>query len=62
MGPYCKFCGQRCFVPITVAWPAHIVRAYGRNSIAATCPKGQRFEKEKLGYCYDDAFAKASSA
>ena len=55
MGPYCKFCGHRCFVHITDEWPAHIIEAYGTNTIAATCRRGQQFEKERLGYCYDDA-------
>ena len=60
MGPYCNFCGQRCFVHITNDWPEHIVHAYGKNTIAATCPGGQQHEKKLLGYCYNDVerFAK----
>ena len=54
MGPYCRFCGQRCFTHITDKWPEHIAEAYGRNTIAATCPGGQAFEKKTLGYCWDD--------
>lgn len=56
MGPYCKFCGRRCFVPI-IGWPKHIGEAYGRYTIAATCRRGQEFEKERLGYCWDDVEA-----
>ena len=54
MGPYCKFCNTRCFVPLTASTPEHIQKAYGNNSIAATCKQGQAFEKEKIGYCYQD--------
>jgi hypothetical protein len=54
MGPYCEFCRRRCFVRITDRWPKDVRRAYGRFTIAATCPKGQRLEKERFGYCWDD--------
>lgn len=54
MGPYCKFCSQRCFVPITAEWPEEVVAAYGRFSMAATCPAGKAFDKAKFGVCYDD--------
>jgi hypothetical protein len=54
MGPYCKFCGTRCFVPVTDRWPKHIIEAYGRFGLAATCPTGQQLEKQRLGYCWDD--------
>ena len=57
MGPYCKFCNQRCFVHMPMETPEHIVKAYGTSTIIATCPDGQRFEKEKVGYCYDDIMA-----
>lgn len=54
MGPYCKFCGQRCFVHVPAETPKHILEAYGKNTIAATCPKGQELEKLCLGYCWAD--------
>jgi hypothetical protein len=54
MGPYCKFCNLRCFVPMTEKWPEHVRQAYGHYTMAATCPGGRRFDKEKFGYCYDD--------
>jgi len=37
-----------------MATPPHILKAYGTNTIIATCRGGQKFEKEKIGYCYDD--------
>lgn len=54
MGPYCKFCNNRCFVHFPQGTPEHILKAYGSSTIIATCPEGQRFEKEKVGYCYND--------
>lgn len=55
MGPYCKFCGNRCFIPLPENTPKEILEAYkGRADIIATCEAGQNFEKQKIGYCYDD--------
>ena len=54
MGPYCKFCNQRCFVHMPMTTPKHILKAYGTSTIIATCSGGQKFEKDKVGYCYDD--------
>ncbi len=54
MGPYCKFCGNRCFVHMPTGTSAHILQAYGSSTIVATCQRGQEFEKEKTGYCYND--------
>lgn len=55
MGPYCNFCGTRCFVYFPENTPAHILKSYRKSvSIIATCPGGQKYEKEKTGYCYDD--------
>jgi hypothetical protein len=54
MGPYCKFCGQRCFVPVTDDWPEQIRKAYGSFSLAATCLRGRAYEREKFGVCYAD--------
>jgi hypothetical protein len=54
MGPYCKFCGTRCFCHFPQETPEHILKAYGTSTIIATCPAGQAFEKQKVGYCYDD--------
>jgi hypothetical protein len=34
--------------------PEHIRQAYGTAAIIATCPGGQDFEREKVGYCLDD--------
>lgn len=57
MGPYCRFCDNRCFVHIPQGTPNHILKAYGKNTIIATCAQGQEFEKKKIGYCYDDIIA-----
>ena len=55
MGPYCKFCGRRCFLFFPDETPKHILEAYGRTTtIIATCAEGQKFEKAIIGYCYDD--------
>lgn len=54
MGPYCNFCGQRCFVHMPMETPQNILDAYGTITIIATCPAGQKFEKKKIGYCYSD--------
>lgn len=58
MGPYCKFCGMRCFVPFPMDTPKHILDAYKARhpgvTIIATCRGGQEFEKKHVGYCYQD--------
>lgn len=54
MGPYCNFCGRRCFCHFPDKTSEHILVAYGTNTIIATCRGGQEFEKKKIGYCYDD--------
>jgi len=54
MGPYCKFCGTRCFCYFPNETPQYILDAYGSSTIIATCRAGQNFEKGKVGYCYDE--------
>ena len=54
IGPYCKFCGRRCFVCLPRRIPDRILKAYGNTTIIATCRLGQEFEREKVGFCYDD--------
>jgi hypothetical protein len=55
MGPYCDFCQLRCFVPFPDNTPLNILLVHGLyTSLIATCPEGQKFEKEKVGFCYDD--------
>ena len=62
MGPYCNFCNKRCSVHLQPnvdrisSWniAEEILHAYGTSTIIATCTKGQLFEKEKIGWCYDD--------
>lgn len=41
MGPYCKFCDQRCFVPR--------VLHNGRSIILATCARGMEHDREACG-------------
>jgi hypothetical protein len=62
MGPYCNFCGRRCFCHFPNETPKHILDAYGTASIIATCRAGQEFEKSKIGYCYDDIMEQIRAA
>lgn len=54
MGPYCRFCGRRCFCHFPQETPEHVLQAYGTSTIVATCRAGQAFEKRRVGYCYGD--------
>lgn len=54
MGPYCRFCQQRCFVHFPAGTPAKVLTAYTGFNIIATCKGGQEFERLNIGYCYDD--------
>ncbi len=55
MGPYCKFCGQRCFAYFPDETPAEVLERYSPSvTIIATCPQGQEYERHVAGYCYDD--------
>ena len=62
MGPYCQFCGRRCFVPFPEGTPARVLKAYGSSTIIATCERGQAFERERVGFCYDDICRETSGA
>ncbi len=72
MGPYCRYCDQRCFIhPSYVAerLPKELLeklRAYSRHKFGfvdipmlASCPKGKAFDKEEMGVCKDDFIAEA---
>lgn len=50
----CPFCDCRCFEVLNKKTPTHIREAYGGTNMLATCRDGQRFEKERFGYCYSD--------
>lgn len=54
MGPYCKFCDNRCFTHFPDATPQYILVAYKTNNIIATCRGGQDFEMGRIGYSYDE--------
>lgn len=41
MGPYCRYCDQRCFV--------HRVLADGRPMLLATCPDGMAHDRAACG-------------
>jgi hypothetical protein len=47
MGPYCKFCDQRCFVP-------RILRD-GRHVLLATCAHGMEHDRAQVGEDYTTA-------
>lgn len=53
MGPYCKFCDNRCFTYFPDNTPEYILAAYKTNTIVATCRGGQDFEMGRIGYSYD---------
>lgn len=54
MGPYCKFCNQRCFVHFPEGTPQEVLDSYKSGvTIIATCPGGQEFEKKETGWNYD---------
>jgi hypothetical protein len=61
MGPYCKFCGQRCFVYLPMETPKEAQNAYGTTTIIATCKEGQEYEKKLTGWCLDDIQAAIKS-
>ena len=53
MGPYCRFCNERCFVPFPDDTPGEAVKSYRAGiNIIATCSRGQAFEKEATGWDY----------
>lgn len=47
MGPYCDYCGQRCFVPRVVPG-SHV-------TILATCAKGAEHDRRSLGVDFRSA-------
>lgn len=53
MGPYCKFCDMRCFVPD----PWGKAKIHGSPVILATCTEGKTHDRAALGYDIDEARA-----
>jgi len=53
MGPYCKFCNQRCFVPVPADPPAYATQVGSSFSILATCEDGKAHDQEILGWNLD---------
>ena len=52
----CRFCGERCFVPLLTIAPPAVMAAYQQRgvSLLATCEAGMAFERQVLGACYED--------
>jgi hypothetical protein len=48
MGPYCKFCGSRCFLPRAGA-------QLGTTTILATCRRGMAHDLKTSGYTHRTA-------
>lgn len=53
MGPYCRYCGHRCFVlrilpHDATSWP-------GKSLLMATCKKGMDHSGVATGYTYQTA-------
>lgn len=53
MGPYCDYCGRRCFLPRRL--PADARTRAGRNLIMATCAKGMEHDLAVTGYTHATA-------
>ncbi|AGK87733.1 Lsr2-like DNA bridging protein [Mycobacterium phage Phrux] len=51
MGPYCKFCDHRCFVPRQVIVGGTVIW----DGIMATCAKGAEFDRDRLGVDFRSA-------
>jgi hypothetical protein len=64
MGPYCKFCGSRCFVPVTLKLnlPAKLQATWAAHGypILATCQTGRELDRSVLGFDYMDRLAKTA--
>ena len=59
MGPYCNYCQQRCFQHVPADTPEDMLAVYqarfnGDVPIIATCPAGQEFERQRIGFSLDD--------
>lgn len=48
MGPYCKFCDRRCFVP-------RVIPSTGKHQIMATCAAGAAHDRAVTGYDHSTA-------
>lgn len=52
MGPYCKYCDQRCFIPNP--------KQGQQVTILATCARGMERDRAELGYDIDQARAEVA--
>lgn len=53
MGPYCRYCQHRCFVPRIL--PSDATWRPNEQIIMATCPKGMENDLKGTGYTCDTA-------
>lgn len=51
MGPYCRYCDHRCFVPRVLPAAASPPFA-GKDLIMATCARGMAYDLEQTGYTH----------
>lgn len=57
MGPYCRFCGHRCFRRV----PDEYIKDYpGDLPLMATCKEGMEYETKKYGISFDQVKEKAT--
>jgi len=65
MGPYCRYCGGRCFVLASVTlgcvdgarpllWDLVAAISARPPELMATCGKGKSHDRRILGICHDD--------
>ena len=52
----CRYCNERCFVPITIQARGDIILAFANRKVnmTPTCDEGQRTDKALIGFCYGD--------
>lgn len=53
MGPYCRYCGRRCFVVRVLPDDANGTWA-GRSLAMATCADGMNHDRFATGYTHED--------
>ena len=51
MGPYCRYCGRRCFLDRVI--PGGLLK--GRSFLLATCALGMAHDLESAGYTHETA-------
>jgi hypothetical protein len=59
MGPYCQYCGQRCFLLRTL--PADATDNAGETILLATCPAGMARDRQATGHDHETAINPATA-